>query len=174
MHEGDFATIPMPVGVITRRLDDDLSNYTLIVSVVLWEKRDLSDDAVTAGFNVYSDALENAITANLLGLASTEPTTKQNAINAVKSAVHDTVYNTIESALSDTEKVEIELGILTPDSTIDNSSTTISMIGAQSFQITFGNTPDNRRITTSSTPLCNSRPSHAKQNRTQLLRTRWL
>jgi hypothetical protein len=92
----------------------------------------------------------------------------------VKSAVHDTVYNAIESALSDTEKVEIELGILTPDSTIDNSSTTISMIGAQSFQITFGNTPDNRRITTSSTPLCNSRPSHAKQNRTQLLRTRWL
>src|SRR5262245_19559605 len=64
MHNGNVASIPTTVGVLTRRFDDDLSKYKLISTVVLWEKRDLSDDAISAGFNVYSNALQAAVADN--------------------------------------------------------------------------------------------------------------
>jgi hypothetical protein len=144
MHNGDSASIPPNVGVITRRFDDDLSKYKLVVTVVLWEKRDLPDGAVTAGFNAFPGALQDAIVANLLGLASTDPTTNAAAVKAVKDSVHQKVQNAIEGALTFAEKIEIKLGTLVPDSVIDNSSTTVSTTLPQSFQITFGNTPDNQ------------------------------
>lgn len=119
MHSGDTASIPSTVGVVGRRYDDDISQYKMILSVVLWEKRDLSDDSILAGFNVYSDALQSAIENSLLGLASTDPDVNQKA-DAVKSSVHDQVYNAIENSLTGPEKVEVELGILVPDSVIDS------------------------------------------------------
>jgi hypothetical protein len=144
MHNGDSASIPPNVGVLTRRFDDDLSKYKLVLTVVLWEKRDLPDGAMTAGFNAFPGALQDAIAANLIGLASTDPTTNAAAVKAVKDSVQQQVQNAIEGALTDAEKIEIKLGTLVPDSVIDNSSTVISTTLPGSFQITFGNTPDNQ------------------------------
>ena len=143
MFGGDTAPIPSTVGVLTRRFDDDLSKYKLILAVVLWEKRDLPDGAIAAGFNVYSGALQDAITANLTGLASSDPDVHQKALDAVKSAVRQDVQNAILDSLTWAEKLEIETGVLVPDAVIDNSSTVLSTTD-QSFQITFGNAPDNQ------------------------------
>ena len=143
MHDGDVASIPADLGILTRRFDDDLSKYKLIYTVVLWEKRDLSDDAISAGFNVYADALQSAVAANLLALGSSDPTTSQNAVKAVKDAVNQKVHDAIENRLTDPEKLEVEAGILVPDRAIDSSSTVLPTTAGQSFQIKFGNTPDN-------------------------------
>jgi len=142
MHSGDTASIPSTVGVVGRRFDDDISQYKMILTVVLWEKRDLSDDSILAGFNVYSDALQSAIENNLLGLASPDPDVNQKAIDAVKSSVHDQVYNAIENSLTGPEKVEVELGILVPDTVIDSSSTVFSTLTDQSFQVSLGSQPN--------------------------------
>jgi hypothetical protein len=143
MHDGDVAPIPADVGILTRRLDDDLSMYKLIYTVVLWEKRDLSDDAISAGFNVYADALQSAVTANLVDLGSSDATTSQNAVKAVKDAVNQRVHDAIENRLTDPEKLEVKAGILVPDHVIDSSSTVLPTTAGQSFEIKFGNTPDN-------------------------------
>ena len=146
MHSGDTASIPSTVGVVGRRFDDDINQYKMILIAVLWEKRDLSDDSILAGFNVYSDALKSAIENNLGGLASTDPNVNQKAIDAVKSSVHDQVYNAIENSLTDPEKVEIKLGILVPDSVIDNSSTVFSTLSNQSFTVSLGDNKSNSYV----------------------------
>ena len=146
MHSGDTASIPSTVGVVGRRFDDDVNQYKLILIAVLWEKRDLSDDSMLAGFNVYSDALQSAIENNLGGLASTDPNVNQKAIDAVKSSVHDQVYNAIENSLTDPEKAEIKLGILVPDSVIDNSSTVFSTVTNQSFTVSLGDNNSNSYV----------------------------
>jgi hypothetical protein len=85
--------------------------------------------------------VQSAVTANLAGLASTDPTTNQNAVNAVKSSVNDTVQSAIRSRLTLVEQLEVREGILTPDTVIDSSSTSLSTTTGQSFQIAFRNTP---------------------------------
>ena len=88
--------------------------------------------------------MQDAIVANLIGLASTDPATNAAAVKAVKDSVHQKVQNAIEGALTDAEKIEIKLGTLVPDSVIDNSSTVVTTAPPGSFQITFGNTSDNQ------------------------------
>jgi hypothetical protein len=105
--------------------------------VVLWEKEDLSDDEIAAGFNVFAGALQDAITANLGGLASPDPATNQNAIDAVKANVRQTVSDAIQNSLSTFEKIEYEAGLFHPDAVIDNSSTTVAMNADQSLRLTF-------------------------------------
>jgi hypothetical protein len=146
MHSADTASIPSSVGVVGRRFDDDISQYKMILTVVLWEKRDLSDDSILAGFNVFSDALESAIENNLLGLASPDPTVNQKAIDAVKDSVHKQVHKAIENSLTDPEKLEVKLGILVPDSVIDSSSTVFSTLADQSFTVSFGNNQSNSYV----------------------------
>jgi hypothetical protein len=144
MHSGDTAPIPPSVAVLGRRFDDDPAQYKFIATIVLWEKRDLSDDSMAAGFLAYGDALQVAIEANLGGLASPDPDVNKKAVDAVKASVHQQVSDAIENTLTDVEKAEIKAGILTPDSVIDSSSTVIPVMSDQSFTITFGNTPDNQ------------------------------
>lgn len=146
MHSGDTASIPSTVGVITRRFDDALTNYQLILTIVLLEKRDLSDDEITAGFNAFPNALQSAITANLGGLISTDPTTQQNAVDTVKASVYQQVHDAIESRLTDVEKLKVKAGLMVPDTTIDNSSTSIATGVASTFQVTFGNNEQNSYI----------------------------
>jgi hypothetical protein len=146
MHSGDTVSIPSTIGNLGGRFDDDVSQYKVIMTLVLWEKRDLSDDSILAGFNVFSDALESAIENNLGGLASPDPTVNQTAIDAVKNSVHDQVYNAIENSLTDPEKLEVKLGLLVPDSVIDSSSTVLSTMSDQSFQVSLGDGQSNSYV----------------------------
>jgi hypothetical protein len=142
MKSGDTAAIPSTVGVVTRRFDEDLSNFKILAIVALLEKRDLSDDEILGGFTVFPGALQDAIDANLGGLASTDPMVFQNAINAITSNVHDQVMNGVKARMSDPEKAEYCAGQFIPDSVIDTAHAEVS-ISDLTFQLTFGNTPGN-------------------------------
>src|SRR6516162_5442154 len=88
MKSGDTASIPSTVGVNGFRIDENLADFTIIAIVALLEKRDLSDDEILGGYLVFADALQGAIEENLLGLASTDPTVNQQAIDAINASVH--------------------------------------------------------------------------------------
>jgi hypothetical protein len=136
IRAGDVVSIPVPVGQLNREVDD-VSTFKLVLTVVLWEKEDLSDDEIAAGFNVYTGALQDAITANLGGLASPDPDDNQKAIDAIKGSVYQTVHDAIKNSLSDIEQLEYEAGLFHPDAVIDNSSTTVSMNADQPLTLTF-------------------------------------
>jgi hypothetical protein len=143
MKSGDTASIPSTIGVITRRFDDDLANYKTILIVVLWEKRDLSDNSIAAGYNVFPGALQDAIVANLGGLVAPDP---GDAINAVKNSVHQQVYDAIYNTLTDAEKVELKTHVITADSNTGNANQPVSTMPNQSFQLTFNDIPGNDYI----------------------------
>jgi hypothetical protein len=141
MKSGDTASIPSTVGVNGFRIDENLADFTIIAIVALLEKRDLSDDEILGGFLVFADALQGAIEENLLGLASTDPTVNQQAIDAINASVHQQVMDAIEARMSDFEKVEYKLGTFVPDTVIDTTHMVVSTDANSTFQLTFGNTP---------------------------------
>jgi hypothetical protein len=143
MKSGDTAAIPSTVGVVTRRFDEDLSNFRILAIVALLEKRDLSDDEILGGFTAFPGALQDAIEANLGGLASTDPMVFQNAINAITSSVHDQVMNAVKARMSDTEKLEYCAGTFVADTVIDTAHTEVATTSDSTFQLMFGNTPGN-------------------------------
>jgi hypothetical protein len=136
IRPGDTVSIPIPVGQLNRQVDDP-STFKLVLTVVLWEKEDLSDDEIAAGFNVFAGALQDRITANLGGLASPDPADNQKAIDSIKASVHQTVSGAIQNSLSFAEEIEYEAGFFHPDAVIDNSSTTVAMNTDQSLRLTF-------------------------------------
>jgi hypothetical protein len=140
MKSGDSAPIPSTVGVVTRRFDEDLSNFKIIAIVALLEKRDLSDDEILGGYTVFPGALQDGIVANLGGLASTDPTIFQNAINAITGSVHQQVLNAVKARMSGPEQLEYCDGRFIPDSVIDTAHAEISTTSDSTFQLTFGNT----------------------------------
>jgi hypothetical protein len=143
MKSGDTASILSTVGAVTRRFDEDLSNFKIIVIVALLEKRDLSDDEILGGFTVFPGALQEGIEANLGGLASTDPTIFQNAIDAITASVHQQVLDAVKARMSGAEQLEYCAGQFIADSVIDTAHTTLSGTSDQSFQLTFGNKPGN-------------------------------
>jgi Tachylectin len=138
MKNGQTASIPGTVGVQSRRLDGDLTGNHLILVTALWEKRDTPDNVVSAGYTAFSDSLQTGITANLLGLGSSDPATQQAAIDAVKAAVSSGVTDAISNSLTWYQKGEIAAGLMHLDNLIDNSSTAFSSLTSQSFTISFG------------------------------------
>jgi hypothetical protein len=123
MKNGQTATMPGTVATQTMRLPGDLAGNHLILVIALWEKRDTPDNVVSAGYTTFSDSLQTAISANLLGLGSSDPATQQAAIDAVKTAVKNGVTDAISNSLTWYQKAEIAAGIMTLDNLIDNSST---------------------------------------------------
>ncbi len=144
MKSGDTAPIPSAVGVNGFRFDEDLAHFKIIAIVALLEKRDLSDDEILGGFLVFADALQGAIENNLGGLASPAPTDNQKAIDAINASVHQQVMDAVESRMSDIEKIEYKLGTFVPDTVIDTAHMVVSTDANSTFQLTFGNTPDNQ------------------------------
>ena len=137
LHAGQDAAIPSSVGALSVQFDS-ATKTDLIAVAVLWQKDDTPGNAVNAGFQAFADALKTAITADLLNLASSDPQTQQAAIDDVKSKVKDRVSSAIENSLSDWQKTEVWLGLLTPDSFIDSSSQVFRPIAPSSFTLTIG------------------------------------
>lgn len=144
MKSGDTASIPLQVGLNGMRFDEDLSNFKLIAIVALLEKRDLSDDEILGGYLVFADALQTAIEENLGGLASSDPDVNQKAIDAINASVHQKVTDAIEARMTDAEKLAVKLGTFVPDTVIDTAHSVVSTDADWTFQLTFGNTPDNQ------------------------------
>ena len=144
MKSGDTAPIPSTVGVNGFRFDEDLAHFKIIAIVALLERRDLSDDEILGGFLVFTGALQGAIEDNLGGLASPDPTDNQKAIDAINASVHQQVMDAIEARMSNIEKIEYKLGTFVPDTVIDTAHMVVSTDANSTFQLTFGNTPDNQ------------------------------
>jgi Tachylectin len=137
LHAGQDASIPSSVGSLSFQFDDAVRT-DLIPVVALWQKHDTPGNAVDAGFQAFASTLQNAITANLLSLASPDPQTQQTAIDDIKSAVKTNVTSAITNSLSDPQKLEVQLGLLTPDSVVDTSSQVFRSVTPASFTITLG------------------------------------
>jgi hypothetical protein len=144
MKSGDTAPIPSTVGVNGFRFDEDLAHFKIIAIVALLEKRDLSDDEILGGFLVFAGALQGAIEENLGGLASSDPSVNQKAIDAINASVHQQVMDAVEARMSNIEKIEYKLGTFVPDTVIDTAHVVVSTDANSTFQLTFGNTPDNQ------------------------------
>src|SRR5450756_888295 len=136
LQPGQSVAIPPSVGVLLRPFDTDLTTTQLVLVTALWQKHDTPSNVVDAGFQAFGNSLQSAIQANLLGLASSDPQTQQDAITKIKASVKDAVTNAISDSLSLVQKGEIALGLLTLDSLIDNSSEIFRSIDPQSFTIT--------------------------------------
>ena len=138
MHAGQTADIPASEATLQFEYQNDQPPEALILAVALWQKNSTPDNAVNAGYVGFADGLQQAISANLLQLASTDQTVRDAAIAAVKMSVKQSVSSAIAGGLSDWEKFEVWVGGLTLDSIIDNSSTVFSNLVPAPFTLALG------------------------------------
>jgi hypothetical protein len=127
MHAGDNASIPGPVSKYAARFRSGQSTNDLILVVVLWDARDTPYDAVVAGYEAFLAQVRDAIADNLLELSTADDAQTAVIEAKVSQRVHDKVEDAIRGKLSDTEKVEIELGLLTPDQVIGSAFQQVSI-----------------------------------------------
>jgi hypothetical protein len=134
MHAGDSAAIPGPVSRYGARFRSGQSRNDLILVVVLWDARDTPANAVAAGYEAFLDEIRVAIADNLLDL-STANAKQTAAIEAkIQKRLHDKVEDAIRGELSDLQKVEVELGLLTPDQLIGGAFRRASIQAADSTE----------------------------------------
>lgn len=142
MQGGQSAAIPAEIGVLERNLESsDLTQHRVFLVIALWEELDTPENVVDAGYQAFDSALGSAIQANIVQLASSNPSDQKAAIAAIKAAVNNAVTAAIENALSTWQKFEIWLGNLQLDHLIDSSSQAIANVG--SFTVTFGSNAQN-------------------------------
>jgi len=136
MHAGDSAAIPGAVSRYGARFRSGQNRNDL----VLWDARDTPAGAVAAGYDAFIGEIRDAIADNLLDL-STANEDQVGVIEAkINQRVHDKVESAIRGQLSDLQKVEVELGILTPDQPIDSAFRHVSIqdaASAESFTLPF-------------------------------------
>lgn len=134
MHAGDSAAIPGPVSQYRARFRSGQNRNDLILVVVLWDARDTPAAAVAAGYGAFLGEIRDAIADNLLDL-STADEDQVSVIEAkISQRVHAKVESEIRGQLSDLEKVEVELGVLTPDQLINSAFWHVSIQDADSAQ----------------------------------------
>jgi hypothetical protein len=139
MQSGQTASIPSSVGDLESRLEgDELTQFSVLLVIALWEQRDTPDNVASAGFQAYNDALGPAIQANILLLNSSNPMDVQAGIAAVKAAVKSAVTATVKNSLTWYQELEIYLGLMTLDSLIDSSFHVFHSLVNGSFSVTFG------------------------------------
>ena len=144
LQPGESAPIPASVGVATQSFDD-LTKAAFIQVALLWQKHGTPGSVVQAGFNAFGKHLKSAIIANLDGLES-NPQARQQAISNIQAAVYEAIYQAIHGSLSDAEKTEIELGILTLDAQIGSGEQPIMDLQSQPFTIYLGEPYDGRLL----------------------------
>lgn len=131
IRAGQVIVIPTSINTLRVRLDDP-QNFTLILSVVLWENDETPEKALKAGFTAYSSALREAIVANLLALrdAQGDPV-KEAAVRAIiEKQVNDAVESAIRGALTTGEKIRIGLGTLNMDDVVGSDTENLGSPGA--------------------------------------------
>jgi len=134
MHAGDSAAIPGAVSRYGARFRSGQNRNDLILVVVLWDARDTPAGAVAAGYDAFIGEIRDAIADNLLDL-STANEDQVNVIEAkINQRVHDKVESAIRGQLSDLQKIEVELGILTPDQPINSAFRHVSIQDAASTE----------------------------------------
>jgi len=69
MSAGQTADIPLPLGTLGVRFEDNLSIRWLILAVALWEENETPEAAVWAGFQAFSNELRAAVASSLPSLA---------------------------------------------------------------------------------------------------------
>jgi hypothetical protein len=140
MHAGDSAAIPGAVSRYGARFRSGQNTNDLILVVILWDARDTPAAAVVAGYEAFLGEIRDAVADNLQDL-STANEDQLNVIEAkISQRVHDKVGSAIQGQLSDLEKVEVELGILTPDQLINSAFRHVSIqdaASAESFTLPF-------------------------------------
>ncbi len=138
MRAGDSAAIDQNTGTLTRFVQEPLDQMVLILTVALFEDNDTPEDAVRAGFRAFNTTLQASIQSHLLALASNDPGEVEQARNEIGKEVEDAVFAATKGALSTAEKLEVKLGILTPDSTMGSGSTSFEDLATQPISMTIG------------------------------------
>jgi hypothetical protein len=140
LHGGLSASIPSSVGVQSFDFDPATKVHLILVTA-LWLKHDTPGNAVDGGYRGFASGLQSAISANLIGLDSSDAQTRKDAFDAVKSVVKDSVSFGIKGGLSLAQAIEVETGLLKLDTLVDSSTMVFSSLASQSsqsFTITLG------------------------------------
>ena len=138
MKTGDTAAIDAQVGTMSRHFQEPIEDIVIILTVAAFEDNDTPDDAVKAGFRAFTSTLQASIEAHLLDLASSDPADVDQAQKEIAEEVAAAVFAATKGALSTSEKIQVKLGILTPDATMGSGSTSFEEIRSRSFSLSVG------------------------------------
>lgn len=115
MRAGDVASIPLSVGTLRTRFDDNLSTRRLLLVVALLENDETPETAMRAGFQAFVSEVGLAIADNLLALSAANEDEEKALIDVIQKRVTGRVKAATENALTAWEKAKILAGILNLD-----------------------------------------------------------
>lgn len=144
MRAGQIVVIPNTVNTLRVRLDDP-QNFTIFLSVVLWENDETPDKAVKAGYLAYVSELRQAIIANLLALreAQNDPNKMKEVKAIIEKRVNKAVEAAIRGALTTSEKIRIKIGTLNLDDVVGSDTEDLGSPGVAAmtkpFALDFSN-----------------------------------
>jgi hypothetical protein len=121
MRAGGTAPVPAPQQRMAAQFDPGQQRRDLILITVLWDEHDLPFDDILAGYDAFLGTSRDAVAANLVALGSSSPDIQQAAIDAVTATVNQQVNDAIDGKLSLAFKLEVKVGLKTPDKVIDSA-----------------------------------------------------
>jgi hypothetical protein len=127
MRAGQTADIPLSVGLLRTRLEDNLFDTRLLLVVALWDGDETPGGAVRAGYQAFVSELGAAIGdgPTLLALKDAEDRQDEAAkaaiIKAIREQVEKRVKSAISGALSTTDKIAVKTGFLNLDDAIGST-----------------------------------------------------
>lgn len=123
MRAGETAAIPVSVGTLRTRFDDNLTTRRLLLVVALLENDETPEAAMRAGFQAFVSEVGLAIADNLLALSSADADEEKALIDVIQKRVTGRVKSATENALTAWEKAKILAGILNLDDAMGSAFT---------------------------------------------------
>ncbi|HEX6375139.1 MAG TPA: hypothetical protein VFZ91_05415 [Allosphingosinicella sp.] len=137
MRAGQAVAIPPSTGVLRARIKDGFRRLILVVS--LWERDEMPEAAVHAGFQAFPGAVQRAIVDNLVALSQASGAELEALITAIKDSARAGVESAITGALTSFQKFRIGvLGTLNPDDIVDSDFAQFRTLVSRSFSLRFG------------------------------------
>lgn len=137
MRAGQTADIPLSVGALRVRFEDNLTIRRLILAVALWEEDETPEAAMRAGFQAFSSELRAAVADNLFALSQASDVEQDAIIAAIKTRVKDRVRSAIENGLTGWQKARVFVGTLNLDDIIDSAFRSFPDLFPSSIALTF-------------------------------------
>ncbi|MEO7135814.1 MAG: hypothetical protein ABI024_16525 [Vicinamibacterales bacterium] len=139
MRVGETADIPISVGILRARFEDNLEIHRLLLVVALLEADEAPKSSMQKGFTAFVEELRAAIVERLFQLNNAEGEDLQAIIDAIKKRVEGRVKSVIEDSLSGWQKAKVFAGTLDMDDTVASDFVQFGkpVLEPNSFTLTF-------------------------------------
>jgi hypothetical protein len=106
---GGSAAVPESIARLSRRFRTGVTQRTLILVALLFDKRDTPGHAMAAGHNVFLSEVRNEVARNALGLNGPEGPDRDQLVREIKQRLTDKITAAIKEELSGPDKLSIAL-----------------------------------------------------------------